>query len=158
MEFLEVFELIVLAAICVLLPLAALAIRRRYLARNGAAFECSARLDLPLSDGAVAPAPDSGPDPRWALGVGCYRGEYLEWYRFFSYSPRPRLAWLRHQIEVLETREPNAVEAISLYATHRIVRFVVAGEAFEVAMDAGSVTGFLAWLEASPPGITPTTG
>lgn len=156
MEFLEAFELIVLATICILLPLVTLTIRRRYLARHGAAFECSARLDLPIADTPPAGS-DPTPNPRWVLGVGCYRGELFEWYRFFSFSLTPRLSWHRRDIVVHQTRDPDAIEATSLYASHRIVRFEVGQDLFDVAMDAGSVTGFLAWLEAAPPGLAPST-
>lgn len=156
MEFLEAFELVVLAAICILLPLVALTVRRRYLARYGAAFECSARLDLPIADATPGSTSGPTPNPRWVLGVGCYRGEFFEWYRFFSLSLRPRLSWHRREIVVRETRDPDALEATSLYASHRIVRFGVGEDVFDVAMDAGSVTGFLAWLEAAPPGLAPS--
>lgn len=151
-DVLEVIEILLLVGIVVLLPIVGLAVRRRWMARNGGAFECSARLDLPIVPD--TDAPNLTPSPRWVLGVGRYSGESFEWFRFFSYAWSPRLSWERPEITVVHTREPDAVEAISLYATHRVVRFAVAEGLYDVAMDAGSVTGFLAWLEAAPPGAS----
>ena len=75
-----VWVLDALAAVVVLglLALALLALRRRLLTRRGGTFDCSLRLrEAPHGKG-------------WVLGVGRYNGDDLEWYRVFSYSPRPR--------------------------------------------------------------------
>ncbi len=155
MEILSAVEILLLAAVVVILPFVLLALRRRWLSRSAATFECSARLDVPLP---VDVPGNTAPSARWALGVARYNGEKLEWFRFFSYSWEPRLSWLRNDIAVIETRMPDPVESISLYATHRIVRIVAEGHLYEVAMDAGSITGFMAWLEAAPPGAARILG
>jgi hypothetical protein len=135
----------VLALVAVLvLALVTLALRRRWLARQGGTFECSLRLR--------STSPGSG----WALGVARYNDENLEWFRFFSVSHAPRKIFLRHDVNVLESREPTEVEAMSLYAGQRIVRIETNGgrqETWELAMSAGSLTGLLSWLEAAPPGV-----
>jgi hypothetical protein len=142
-SWLVAVEILVLVALCLALPLALLAGRRRWLARLGGTFECSLRLR-------------SGPRAGgWSLGIGRYNQEILEWFRFFSFALRPRKSFVRRQVRVIDTREPSAAEAVVLYADQRIVRIEVAGDRLErcdLAMSPGSLTGLLSWLEAAPPG------
>ena len=159
MEFIIPLEIILAVLFVVVALVVILIVRRRWLSRSAATFECSARLDVPLADAVVGNP--STPSPRWALGVARYRGEQLEWFRYFSISWKPRLAWARTEISVVENRSPDAAEAVSLYNSHQIVRIGSVGHQYELAMDAGSITGFMAWLEAAPPGtvrISPSPG
>lgn len=125
--------------------LAALPLRRRWLAREGGLFECSVRLNR------------STPGAGWALGMARYNAEMLEWFRFFSYSSKPRKSFLRNEVRVLNDREPDPVEAVALYTGQRIVELEEqgpgngTGQPWEIAMSAESLTGFLSWLEAAPP-------
>src|SRR6188768_3475570 len=96
-------EIAVLIVLVLVLPLVVLALRRRWLARQGGTFECSLRLRT------------STPGAGWALGVARYNDENLEWFRFFSYSFGPRKTFVRNEINVLDSREPDPVEAVSLY-------------------------------------------
>jgi len=81
----------------------------------------------------------------------------LEWFRFFSYSSKPRKSFLRNEVRVLNDREPDPVEAVALYTGQRIVELEEqgpgngTGQPWEIAMSAESLTGFLSWLEAAPP-------
>ncbi len=57
---------------------------------------------------------------------------------------------------MVETRDPDAVEAVALYAGQRIVTLeehradrVVRSD---LAMGGESLTGLLSWLESAPPG------
>ena len=137
-------EIALAVVLLVVLPLVALALRRRWLARQGGTFECSLRLRT------------SSPGTGWALGVARYNDERLEWFRFFSYSLAPRKTFLRTEVNVLESREPDSVEAVSLYAGQRIVRIETRNppaETWELAMSGESLTGLLSWLEAAPPGV-----
>jgi hypothetical protein len=143
---LGIVELLVALVLLAVLSLVVLAARRRWLARQGGTFECSLRLDTAT--------PGSG----WVLGVARYDGGLLQWFRFFSYDWRPRKQFVRSGVRVLETRDPSAAEAVSLYAEQRIVRFEVTGandatEQWDLAMSPGSLTGLLSWLEAAPPGL-----
>lgn len=143
---LELVELFVALLGLAVFSLVLLAVRRRWLARQGGTFECSLRLDT------------SSPSTGWVLGVARYHDGMLQWFRFFSYSWRPRKEFLRSAVRVLETRDPNAVEAVSLYDDQRIVRFELSGEAelaqrWDLAMSPDSLTGLLSWLEAAPPGV-----
>lgn len=154
-----------LAVVAVLtIPLVVLAGRRRWLARQGGTFECSLRLH--------PTAPGSG----WVLGVARYNAEILEWFRFFSYSYGPRMRFKRCEVQVVESRPPDAVEAVSLYAGQQVVRLQVSRpdprtgrteperpeseradservEQWDLAMSGDSLTGLLSWLEAAPPGV-----
>ena len=139
-------EGLALLIVSLALALVLLAVRRRYLARQGATFECSLRLNT------------STPGAGWVLGVGRYNGSALEWFRFFSYSWRPRKSFPRCEVRVLETRDPDPVEAVSLYADQRIVRFEMVGtddaQEWSLALSPDSLTGLLSWLEAAPPGLS----
>ncbi|MEO9325522.1 DUF2550 domain-containing protein [Nocardioides sp. C4-1] len=119
----------------------ALVVRRRVIARHGGTFELSHRA-RPHGDGRG-----------WVLGVGRYSGETLEWFRVFSISPRPKRTWPRDTLSYDQRREPLGAERLSLYPDHLVIRCETpAGEEVELAMSAASLTGFQAWLEASPPG------
>ncbi len=137
--------LLVVAAVVVLLVgmLTVLALRRRWLARDGGTFECSVRLRT------------STPGAGWALGVARYNQEAFEWFRFFSYSFGPRKTFRRDEIRVLESREPDAVEAVALYAGQQVVtleeRSAVGVTQWNLAMGRDSLTGMMSWLEAGPP-------
>ena len=137
-------EIAVLIVLVLVLPLVVLALRCRWLARQGGTFECSLRLRT------------STPGAGWALGVARYNDENLEWFRFFSYSFGPRKTFVRNEINVLDSREPDPVEAVSLYVGQRIVRIETTTgpqpEIWDVAMSGESLTGMLSWLEAAPPG------
>lgn len=143
--WLGVLEILGLLVLLCALALALLAARQRLLARPGGTFACSLRLRTVT--------PSSG----WALGVGRYNQGLLEWYRFFSYSWRPRLVFPRGEVRVLETRDPDVVESVALGAGQRVIRVETpAGtEATprELAMSQDSLTGLLSWLEAAPPGV-----
>ncbi len=140
MGMLGILEVVLLVIIALMLPLVGLALRRRWLGRNGGTFECSLRLRT------------TTPGTGWVLGVARYSGEDFEWFRVFSSSYRPRMTFHRGGMAVLETRHPDPVESVSLYAGQRIVRFEAGDVLWDLAMSGDSVTGLLSWLEAAPPG------
>jgi hypothetical protein len=134
-----------LAALVVLTlaAVAVLAVRRRVITRRGGTFDCSLRL---------RPS-DSGKG--WALGIGRYSGDSLEWYRVFSYATRPRHVMARRELEIVDRRVPEGAEAFALLSGAVIVRCrdgSDAGAIVEFAMGDDALTGFLSWLEAAPPG------
>lgn len=114
--------------------------RRWLLSRNGGTFELSVRLR----------AEKEGRG--WALGIGRYRGEQLEWFRIFSVSARPKLAWQRSELEFSSPRTPAAAERAAMYAGHLIVEGRSSHGRTEMAMSKNALTGLLSWLEAGPPG------
>ncbi|MBA2559449.1 MAG: DUF2550 domain-containing protein [Propionibacteriales bacterium] len=133
-------------AIVVGLPVAFLFARRRWLSRFGGTFECSVRF------AAAAAAGTTTLSRGWTLGLGRYAGDNLEWFRIFSFSPRPRYVFSR-SMRVLGQRTPRGAEAFSLYAGH-VVTDVELDEnrRIELAMSERALTGFMAWTEGAPPG------
>ena len=118
----------------------ALVFRRRWISRNGGTFEFSVRVR-------------SGRAGRgWILGVGRYTGDDLEWFRIFSLGLGPRFTYRRSELEYVGRRDPAGAEAYSLYSGHVIVTCRTPTGPLEVAMSPNALTGFLAWLEAAPPG------
>ncbi len=134
-------------AALVVLSLLFLFARRRWLSRSGGTFECSLRTKPPNQANAAAMGRG------WTLGLGRYSGEELEWFRVFSFSPRPRRVFKR-PLTVVETRTPHSAEAFSLYAGHVVVavRLSHPERVIELGMSESALTGFLAWTEAAPPG------
>lgn len=120
--------------------LAALAVRRRLLQRGGATFDCS------LREGGQ-------PDGRgWTPGVARYAGDVVEWYRVFSYSPRPRRRVARHELHIVDRRPAQGGEADLLLSGAVVLHCRWAGRPLDLGMTEPALTGFLAWLEAAPPG------
>ncbi len=123
-----------------LVAVGALAIRRRLLTRRGGTFDCSLRLR-------------SGSHGKgWTLGVGRYSDDIVEWYRVFSYSPRPRRVFGRRDLEIIERRAPQGAETYALLAGAVVVRCRDGDGFVELAMGNDALTGFLSWLESAPPG------
>ncbi|MER6436135.1 MULTISPECIES: DUF2550 domain-containing protein [unclassified Streptomyces] len=119
-------------------------LRRRLIQRSGGTFDCSLRWDVPEK------SDTSGKG--WGYGVARYNGDRIEWYRVFSYSPRPRRTLERSAIEVAGRRAPDGEEELALLSDAIILACVHRGTRLELAMSEDALTGFLAWLEAAPPG------
>jgi hypothetical protein len=117
-----------------------LVLRRRWISRHGGTFEFSVRVRSTRAGRG------------WVLGLGRYSGDVLEWFRIFSVSPRPKLLFRRHELTYVGRRDPGGVESYSLYSGHIIVSCRTPKGPLEVAMSPDALTGFLAWLEAAPPG------
>jgi hypothetical protein len=139
--FAAVLLLVVLAA-------AALASRRYLLERGGGTVECGLR----------SPA-ESG---TWRLGVASYQGDDLGWYGALGVRFRPEQVFHRRSLRVLSRRPSLPSESSVLGPEHIVVELesdpgpepgARAGRVrVELAMTQEALTGFLAWLEASPPG------
>lgn len=133
-------------AALIALALVFLFLRRRWIGRSSSAFECSVRMSPPTKAGPAAAARG------WTLGLGRYSGDTLEWFRVFSFSPRPKHAFTR-SMRVLDRRTPHGAEAFALYAGHQVIELQLGdGSRVELAMAESTLTGFLAWTEAAPPG------
>jgi hypothetical protein len=162
--------IVVVVLLAALAGLGAFAVRRRLIQRPGGTFDCSARLripapvvppggplpvdpDAPLPSGS-APAPAGGDSggKGWVFGIGRYNHDSVEWFRVFSYAPRPRKVLKRSRIEVLHRRTPEGQEELALLSGAVVLTCLHAGEPVELAMSEDALTGFLAWLEAAPPG------
>ena len=129
-------------AALVLLVVVSGLVRRFVLQRRGGTIELTLRLTA------------SGHGRGWVNGVGRFAGDDLQWFRVFSLSPRPRRRWSRRDLRVVRTREPSGAEHRALLDGAVVLECRVAGRPLELAMSRSAVTGFLAWIEARPPGAT----
>ncbi|MFI9582298.1 DUF2550 domain-containing protein [Streptomyces sp. NPDC052236] len=120
-------------------------LRRRLIQRSGGTFDCSLRWNIPEKE-----TDFSGKG--WVYGVARYSGDRIEWFRVFSYSPRPRRALERSAIEVVARRTPEGEEELALLSDAVVLGCSHRGTRLELAMSEDALTGFLAWLEAAPPG------
>lgn len=134
------FDVLLVLLVILVASLVVLALRRRVLQHSGGTFDCSVRLDRFLVG------------PGWILGLGRYAGDRVEWFRIFSFSPRPRLSLWRRDVEIVERRIPVGSEVVAVVEEAVILVLANRGRSVELAMSAGALTGFLSWLEAAPPG------
>ncbi|OIV36810.1 hypothetical protein BIV57_14175 [Mangrovactinospora gilvigrisea] len=146
--------------LAVLLGLFLLGVRRRVIQRRGGTFDCSLRRERAAAgaaagaaSGVAEGAAEEEPDGKgWTFGVARYSGDRLEWFRVFSYAPRPRRVLTRGDIEVTGRRVPQGQEEVALLSGAVVLECTSGGQAVELAMSEDALTGFLAWLEAAPPG------
>ena len=138
------------AAFLVLIVAAAvtLATRRYLLERTGGTVECALR--LPAVTG------------NWRPGLLSYQRDELYWYGALGVLLTPEQIFPRRALAVVSRRPAAAEEGSAIGADRIVVEISVkpsadasgsqAGEHLELAMSDSALTGFLAWLEASPPG------
>lgn len=137
----EVTELVgVVLLLGVLVAVAGLIVRRLQLLRGGG-VDVSLRRRVDGPDGAG-----------WHVGVGRYRGDELAWFRLVSLWPGPTVVVDRTVLEIVDRRAPTLAEVDAV--TGVVLRCRTPTRSLELAMAPGVLTGFLAWLEATPPGRT----
>ena len=133
--------------VLILLAAAALAARRYLLERGGGTVECALR--RPAGSGA------------WRLGVLSYQHDSLRWHGALGVLLRPEYVFHRRALSVLSRRPADPSETATLGADRIVVEVTappsdtsvsLSGDHVELAMTEQALTGFLAWLEASPPG------
>jgi hypothetical protein len=161
--FFVVIALIVLAA-------GLLASRRYLLERSGGTVECGLRL---ITQG------DSEFTSGWRIGVLSYQHDELFWYGALGVLLRPERVFRRRALSVVARRPADEAESAALGEDRIVVEISTrpagsetaessdgadgadgaggaggaeAGDRVELAMTEEALTGFLAWLEASPPG------
>ncbi len=138
-------QLLGTAVALAVLALFVFGLRRRLIQRPGGTFDCSLRQ--------IHDHPDEPPTGKgWVYGVARYSGDRVEWFRVFSYAPRPRRTLERSSIEVVRRRTPQGEEELALLSDAVVLSCTHRGEQLELAMSEDALTGFLAWLEAAPPG------
>ncbi|MFD7295534.1 MULTISPECIES: DUF2550 domain-containing protein [unclassified Streptomyces] len=137
---------VVAVVVLVVVGLVAFGVRRRLIQRSGGTFDCSLRWDAPAPEAADA----SGKG--WGYGIARYNGDRVEWFRVFSYAPRPKRILERAAIEVTGRRAPEGEEELALLSDAIVLACTHRGTRLELAMSEDALTGFLAWLEAAPPG------
>ncbi|GAY12405.1 DUF2550 domain-containing protein [Pseudonocardia sp. N23] len=132
--------------LCACLLLGWFAVRRVRLMRGGGVDLCLRR----------RPAAFDGRDDvaGWHFGVGRYHGDEFAWHRLTSVRLGPTLRMDRADLQIVDRRPPRAVETYAIPTATSVLRLRTHGEDLELAMAPGVLTGFLAWLEAAPPGRT----
>lgn len=88
----------------------------------------------------------------WSPGFGRFAGDELRWYRMFSFAIRPKRVLSREFLVVRRRRLPEGQERFSMPADWVILSCTCQQTPIEIAMARSTVTGFLSWLEAAPPG------
>ncbi|HEX3791274.1 MAG TPA: DUF2550 domain-containing protein [Pseudonocardiaceae bacterium] len=88
----------------------------------------------------------------WQLGVGRYRGDDFIWFRALSIRSGPDRIIPRVGLEVSDRREPSVPESYAMPVDAIVLRCRGTAGEMEIAMGSDAVTGFLSWLESSPPG------
>jgi hypothetical protein len=93
-------------------------------------------------------------DRRWRLGLAAYQPGELRWYPVFGFRLRPGETFARHALTVVSRRPADPVEETSIGSGAVVVECDTgqAAERIELALSEDALTGFLAWLEAAPPG------
>ena len=131
------WTLAVFLVVVVLLAIG-LTLRRYLLERGGGTVECALRM----------------PGGPWRLGVAGYQPDELSWFQVFGFLLRPNKIFSRRTLVVLSRRPAEPAEVASLGAETVVVRCQIAERpgTVELAMGEAALTGFLAWLEAAPPG------
>jgi hypothetical protein len=116
-----------------------IAARRILLDRGGGTVDCGLRR----------------PGGSWRLGVAAYRPDELRWYQAFGVLLTPAEVLDRATLSVMSRRHATASEAASLGDGTVVVecRGANGDGTVELAMSEAALTGFLAWLEAAPPGF-----
>ena|SRR5690348_13466595 len=135
----EIVEWIGLGVTLLLCVLAVLFLRREWISRNGT-IEVSLRLSTRV------------PGRGWSPGIARFSGDEMRWYRVFSFAIRPRRKLSRRQLVVQGRRAPDAPERLVLPADWIILRCTSQQMPVEIAMAETTLTGFLSWIEAAPPG------
>jgi len=136
----RIVEAIGIGVLILLVALATLFFRRGFIARRGGTIELSVRLSTMV------------PGRGWAAGLARFAGDDLRWYRIFSFSFRPRRVLSRRGLAVERRRVPDGHEQLVLPGDWVIVRLISHRAPLEVAMAEPTLTGFLSWIEAGPPG------
>jgi len=137
MRVLEVLG-ICFAALCALLFV--IFFRRRLLMLGGGTIRLQVRVNTMV------------PGRGWSTGIGQFVGDELRFHRMFSLAFRPKRVLDRSAIGVERQRRPEGPERLIMPAQWVILRCVCEHGAIEIAMAGSTVTGFLSWLEAAPPG------
>jgi hypothetical protein len=125
---------VVCVVVVLLVTLAMIVSRQRYLLRSAGAFPLAVRRGH-----------------RWVYGIARYVGAELLWYRTLGFATRPSRVFRRVELAVISRRAPAESELPSVPATAVIVECRVGTSQVVLAIGASAFTGFTSWLEASAP-------
>ncbi|MEU7901786.1 DUF2550 domain-containing protein [Actinoplanes sp. NPDC049118] len=136
-------RILVVFGICfaaLLVALLAVFLRRRLLMARGGTIRLQVRVStMVLGRG-------------WSSGIGQFVDDELRFHRMFSFGIRPKRVLDRRTLKVGRRRLPEGPERLTMPG-HCVILLCTTGRAqLEIAMAESTVTGFLSWLEAGPPG------
>jgi hypothetical protein len=137
MRILEVFGICVAA---LLLLLFAVFFRSRVLMMGGGTIRLQFRVSTMV------------PGRGWSPGIGQFIGDELRFHRMFSFGFRPKRVLNRNSLTVDRRRLPEGPERLIMPGHWVVLLCTTAVSRVEIAMAETTVTGFLSWLEAGPPG------
>ena len=86
------------------------------------------------------------------MGVAWYGGDVLLWYRGVSLAVRPNERFGPGRRPGGVPSRPRAARTSRCPSDVVVLSIATPEGTRELAMDTSTVTGFLAWLEAAPPG------
>lgn len=129
-----------IGVVALLVFLVILFARRALVTRSGGIIRLSVRVSTML-DGRG-----------WSPGFGRFADDQLRWYRMFSFAIRPKRILSRKGLAVERRRLPEGQERLSMPSDWVILRCTSHHAPVEIAMARSTVTGFLSWIEAAPPG------
>lgn len=136
----EIVEGIGIGLAVVITAVLVLFLRRALVTRTGGTIHLHVRVST-LLDGRG-----------WSPGFGRFVGDELRWYRMFSFALRPKRVLSRQTLVIRRRRLPEGQERLSLPTDWVILNCTTQDTPIEIAMERSTVTGFLSWLEAAPPG------
>ena len=137
MRVLEVFGICVFVVLALLF---AVFFRRRLLMVGGGTIRLQVRVSTMV------------PGRGWSTGIGQFVGDELRFHRMFSFGFRPKRILDRGTLKVEQRRLPEGPERLTMPGHWVILRCATGLNQLEIAMAESTVTGFLSWLEAAPPG------
>jgi len=123
------------AAVGILVLLAAVLGRQRYMLRVAGGFPLAVRVR----------------GDRWVYGIARYAGGELRWYRGIGLGTRPTKTLHRSELVILNHRAPVQAELSSLPAAAVIAECRNGEGSDTFGFSEGAFTGFTSWLEASAP-------
>ncbi|MFN2518526.1 MAG: DUF2550 domain-containing protein [Jatrophihabitantaceae bacterium] len=123
------------AAALVVVVLAAVLGRQRYMLRGGGGVPLAVRVR----------------GNRWVYGIARYSGGELRWYRGIGIGTRPTKVLHRSELSIVTHRPPVAAELASLPAAAIIVECRDGQGTATFGFSESAFTWFVSWLEASAP-------
>jgi hypothetical protein len=136
----QVLEYVGICAAALLAALVVVFLRRRLLMINGGTIRLQLRVSTLV------------PGRGWSSGIGQFVGDELRIHRMFSFAVRPKRVLNRRSLTVDRRRLPEGAERLTMPGHWVVLLCTTAASGLEIAMAETTVTGFLSWLEAGPPG------
>jgi hypothetical protein len=136
----RILEIIGICVVALFVFLLAIFVRRRLLMAGGGTIRLQVRVSTMV------------PGRGWSTGIGQFVGDELRFHRMFSFGVRPKRMLNRRTLSVGCRRLPAGPERLTMPGHWVILLCTTGSSELEIAMAESTVTGFLSWLEAGPPG------